>query len=97
MFGQVMPDMLILKLKRKHFFDERVVHEHYSDERQDKTSSHRIKQHTCLADDSVRVEQLELMEKQGFGKIERKPGKTIWHRIDKQDGNFKFHKHDVKF
>lgn len=96
-FSQLMPETVVFRFKKKHRPTETVVHKHYSDERKDETSTRRVSILTCDPRDSVRLAQLELMVKQGLGKIEKKPSKVISHRVDKQDSNFKFHNHDVKF
>ena len=88
-FSQRVPDMVLFRFKKKHRPIETVVHAHYSDERKDKTSTRRTTILKCKSDDSVRIAQLELMVKQGLGKIETKKRKIIWHRVDKQDGYYK--------
>jgi len=47
-------------------------------------------------DDSAAMARFKGMADDGLGKIETKKAKVIRHRVDKQDGNFKFHKHDFK-
>ena len=96
-FAQVMPRTVVFRFKKKHRPTVDVTHRHYSDERKDETSTKRINVMTCPADDSERIARFKLMEKEGLGKIETNSWKVIRHRVDEQDGNFKFHNHDVKF
>ena len=91
-FAQRMPDMVVFRFKKKHRPIETVVHEHYSDERKDVTSTRRTTIMTSKTDDSVRLKMFDRMVEDGLGKIERKQRKSIWHRIDKQDDNYKQNK-----
>jgi len=95
-FTQVIPEAVVFRFKKKHRPIETLVHEG-GGVRKSKTTERRVPTLICATDDSGRIAQFELMAEQKLGKIENRKRKVITHMVDKQDGNFKFHKHDVKF
>lgn len=88
-FAQVIGPTVMFRFKRKHRPTEVVVHEHYSDEREDVTSERTLIKLTCSPDDSAKVAQFKLMADQGLGKLVTTKRKVIWHRVDKQDNHYK--------
>lgn len=96
-FTQKVPETAVFRYKKKYRPMPAVVHEHYSGSRQDDIGIKKVKFISCRTDDSVTMADFESLEKAGLGKIEIKKARVIRHRIDKQDDNFKFHKHDVKY
>jgi len=87
-FSKDVPASVVFRFKKKHRPVVGVVHEHYV-HAQDKTSTKKIAVLTCPRDDSARIKQFEQWEKEGKGKVVYQRRKTIWHRLDKQDMNYK--------
>lgn len=87
-FAQVMPRVAVFTFKKKHRPVKTLVHEHYS-QGKDRVTSEKTTHFSCKADDSATVRRMELMAKQGLGKISYQKSRTIWHKVEKQDMNFK--------
>lgn len=96
-FIQVVPETAVFRFKKTKRPTKIAINEHYSDGKADKITESRLKFESCSTDDSAAMARFELMAEEKLGKIEIKKRKVIRHRIDKQDGNFKFQKHDIKF
>jgi len=96
-FTQIIPEVALFRFKKNKRPTKVVINEHYSDGKADKVTERRIKFETCSTDDGAAMARFEGMVKAGLGKLEIRKRKVIRHRVDKQDDNFKLHKHDVKF